>query len=195
MKFRRWRYITDASYQLKGIFLFALVSFLGSIAAVAAFNFFALKKLETVIWSTHINAKTTGDIVNAVFIYVNISSFLFVSVLLIIAAVWMTKKTAGPLYRMSKDIHKVTQGDLTTHIALRQKDEFQDAAHELDSMSQNIKTRFNSIYNTYMSISKSIREFNKKIGSPETELVVYNAVLSNIENLEKELSNFKLRKK
>ncbi len=195
MKFRRWRYITDASYQLKSIFLFAIVSFLGSIVAVASFNFFALKKLETLIWSTHINVKTTGDIVNTVFIYVNISSFLFVSVLLIIASVGITKKTAGPLYRISKDIHKVTQGDLTTHIALRQKDEFQDVAYELDSMLQNIKERFNIIRNRYMNISGSLTGFNKKTGAAETDIIILNSALLDIENIEKEISTFKLRKR
>jgi len=195
MKFRRRKYLINKGFQLKPALIFAVLSLLGSFIATAAFNFFALKKLETVMWSTHINAKTTGEIINILFMYVNFASFLFISVLLVISAVWMTKKAAGPIYRMAKDISKITHGDLTLRITLRQKDEFQDTANELDSMLQNIRERFKTIHSSYMNISNSLRDVNKSTSDAEPHMTKLNSALSNIDNLEKELSFFRLRVK
>ncbi len=195
MKFRRRKYIIDTGFQIRIILIFTVLAFLGSFIAATAFNYFALKKLEAFMWSTHVRVKTTGEILNPLFMYVNVTSFLFVSILLIITAVWITRKTAGPLYRISKDIYNVISGDLTTNITLRQKDEFKDTAFELNTMLKNIKGKFNIINTKYMSISKSIENLNKKITASEIATVDCDSILSNINSLEKELTNFKLRKK
>lgn len=197
MKFRRRRYIVDAGLQMKFTILFVLVSLLGSVVAVAAFNFFALRKLEPLMWSTHISAKSTGELIGPLFVYVNIIGFLFVSVLLIIAGIWMIRKVSGPLYRMSKDIMKVTNGDLSARIILRQKDMLKDIAHELNIMIKSIRERFNIISEKYMGISESIGEFKFKEKTSNTEALIkdYNSVLKNVESLETEINSFKLRQK
>ncbi len=194
MKFRRRRYIINAGLQMKFIISFVLVSLLGSIAAVAAFNFFALRKLETLMWSTHISAKTTGELIGPLSVYVNIISFLFVSVLLIIIVIWMIRKVSGPLYRMSKDIMRVADGDLSTSIILRQKDELKDVAHELNIMIKSIREKFNIISEKYTGISRSIGRLKKEISNTES-IKDYNSILKDIEGLETEMNSFKLRQK
>ncbi len=194
MKFRRRRYIINAGLQMKFIISFMLVSLLGSIAAVAAFNFFALRKLETLMWSTHISAKTTGELIGPLSVYVNIISFLFVSVLLIIIVIWMIRKVSGPLYRMSKDIMRVADGDLSTSIILRQKDELKDVAHELNIMIKSIREKFNIISEKYTGISRSIGRLKKEISNTES-IKDYNSILKDIEGLETEMNSFKLRQK
>lgn len=193
MKFRRRRYIVNAGLQMRFTLLFVLVSLLGSIVAIAAFNFLALRKLEAIMWSTHISLKTTGELINPIFMYVNIISFLFVTIMLIITGIWMIRKTSGPLYRISKDIIKVANGDLSTSITLRQKDEFKDIVYELNIMVKNIREKFNIISEKYMSISKSIGELKKEISNAES-IKNYNSILKNIEGLETEMNSFKLNK-
>jgi methyl-accepting chemotaxis protein len=195
MKFRRRRYIVNAGLQMKFTLLFVLVSLLSSIVAIAAFNFLALRKLEAIMWSTHISLKTTGELINPIFMYVNITNFLFVTIMLIITGIWMIRKTSGPLYRISKDIIKVANGDLSTSITIRQKDEFKDIASELNIMIKSIRDRFEIISEKYMSISKSIGEFKEKSNNTEALIKDYNSILKNIEGLETEMNSFKLRQK
>ncbi len=195
MKFKRRRYIVDAGLQMRFTLLFVLVSLLGNVVAVAAFNFFALRKLEPLMWSTHISAKTTGELIGPLFVYVNIINFLFVSVLLIIAGIWMIRMTSGPLYRMSKDIMRVTNGDLSARITLRQKDMLKDIACELNIMVKSIRERFNIISEKYMGISKSIGGLKKEISNTGTSIKDYNSIPKNIESLETEMNSFKLRQK
>jgi methyl-accepting chemotaxis protein len=195
MKFRRRRYIINAGLQMKFTLSFVLVSLLGSIVAVTAFNFLALRKLETLMWSTHISVKTTGELIKPLFISVNIINFLFVSILLIITGIWMIRKVSGPLHGMSKDIMRVANGDLSISITLRQKDVFKDTAYELNIMVKSIRERFEIISEKYRDISKSIGEFKEKASNTEASIKDYNSILKNIESLETEMNSFKLRQK
>jgi len=194
MKFRRYRYLINAGLQMKFIILFVLISLLGNIVAVAAFNFFALRKLEPLMGSIHISAKTTGELITSLLVYVNIISFLFVSALLISTVIWMIRKVSAPLYRMSKDIMRVANGDLSTSITLRQKDVFKDTAYELNFMVKSIRDKFNIISEKYMGISKSVGGFKEKTSNTETLIKDYNSVLKNIESLETDMNSFKLNK-
>jgi methyl-accepting chemotaxis protein len=189
MKFRRWKYITSAELQMKVTFTFIAISLMGSLASTFAFNFFALRKFEKLMWSTHISVKDTGELIRPLFIYINAANFLFVSLMLIIAIAWMVKIKSGPICRMNKDIKKISEGDLSVNIALRQKDEFQDVAAELNNMVGKTRERFSLIIDMYADISRSLPELKnmtERAGSG------YDSVLRNIGELEVEIGKFKV---
>ena len=194
MRFRRRNYIVNAGLQMKITLLFVAVSLIGSIITTAAFNYFALNRLEGLMWSTHISIKDTGEIIRPLFINVNIINFIFVAVLLIIAVIWMMRKTTGPIFRMLKDIMKVRDGDLTVDIILRQKDEFQDTACELDAMLKRMREKFNNINEKHLHVSETIAELKKDINNPEIAVGKYNLILESIEGLEKELKRFEVER-
>ncbi|MEF9427353.1 MAG: hypothetical protein L0956_09370 [Candidatus Mariimomonas ferrooxydans] len=195
MKFRRRKFIVDKGLQIRFTLLFVLVSLLGSFAAVTAFNSLALRELEILKWSTHLNVKTTGEFLNHLFVYVNIADFMFVSVLLIIAGVWMKRKVSGPLYRMSKDIMSIAIGDLTTTIILRKKDDFKDVALELKIMVKGIRERFAVIKKTYTGLSKTIIKLKYEISDPKKTTGNCSSILKDIESIKTEIKSFKLRQK
>ena len=194
MIFRRRRYLVNTGLQMKITLSFIAVSLFGSVAATIAFNYLAMKKLETVMWSTHINIKDTGEIIRPLFLYVNIIDFLFIFVLLTFAVLWMMRIIKGPLIRMSKDITKVANGDLSVILALRMKDEFQDTAHELNCMISSMRDRFKIISKKHSYVSKSITELEYKINNPENVIKICDSVLVNIEGIEKELMRFDIGK-
>ncbi len=194
MMFRRRKFIVNAGLQMKITFIFVIIALAGSIAAAVAFNYFAMKELETLMWSTHISLKDTGEIIRPLFIYVNIFDFLFVSVLLGIASVWMMKKTTGPLFRMSKDIMKAADGDLSVILALRQKDEFQETAGELNSMITSMRDRYRSINEKQLHVSRSLEELKKEMYKPEVVIRTCNSALESIGAFEEELKNFEIDK-
>lgn len=188
MKFRRRKYITDTKLQLKFTLLFVLVSFMASIISVAVFNFLAVGKMEALMWSTHLDMQSTGEIINPLFLYVNIGNVVFISVLLLITGIWMMKKTTGPLYRMSRDINRIADGDLSVNITLRQKDEFQDTAEELNRMTGSIRKGFEINNEKYEDVSKAIMGLED--GGSMTENC--KTVLKSIEGLKGGLGRFKV---
>lgn len=194
MKFRRRKFIINAGLQMKIALVFVAIAISGSIAATAAFNYFAQKKIEKLMWSTHIGIKNTGEIIKELVLYVNLANFLFIAVLLIIAVVWMMKKTRGPIFRITKDIEEVSNGDLTIDIILRDKDEFRDAAHELNLMVGSMREKFMNLIEKQGDISGSIDELKIEIDDPASAVRNYNIALENIRKFEEEISSFKLEK-
>ena len=191
MKYRRRNYMINSGLQMRYSFLFIIAALLGNICAVGAFNMLSLKKLEAARWSTHLNVESTGELLYPVFLYVNIGAFLFITLLFIIAGIWMLRKTTGPLIRMSKDISRVTEGDLSSQIVLRQKDEFKDVADELNIMTEKLRGRFINIKDKYESISQSVAMLEKGSGDKEAA-TTYNLILKDIEGLETEINKFRL---
>jgi methyl-accepting chemotaxis protein len=194
MWFRRRKFIVNAGLQMKITFIFVIIALAGSIAAATAFNYLALKRLETLMWSTHISLKDTGEIIRPLFIYINIFDFLFVSVLLVVASIWMMRKTTGPLFRMSKDITKAADGDLSVTLALRQKDEVQETAGELNSMITSMRDRYRSINEKQLHVSRSIEELKKEMYKPEIVIRICDSALDSIGAFEKELKSFEIDK-
>lgn len=192
MKLKRRRYIIDSRLQIRYALLFVLVSLISNILAVTAFNSLALKQLDTLIWSTHISINSTDELIRPVFIFINVINFIFVAVLLVLTGFLMMKKTSGPLIRMSRDIRKVTDGDLSSRIQLRQKDDFRDVADELNRMTGKLSERFSGIKEKYEVISGSLQMSGKGISKKEDSINNYNSILERIDRVEAELNKLEL---
>ena len=188
MKFRRRKYLIDTVFQTKIIITFVVLSLLGSFVAVTVFNFLALNKLDELLWSTHIRVQSTGEYLRPLFIKVNIISFIFISLLFIITAFLMIKKTSGPLFRMSKDISKVAAGDLTADISLRKGDDFRDVAYELDTMVKALRNRFSKLVEQYAICSVHL----EKIDITDTQKRNLESLASQLETIKHELTKFKI---
>lgn len=187
MKHKRRRYIIDTRLQVRYALLFVIISLISNLVAVAAFNSLAIKQLDTLMWSTHISISSTDELVRPIFIFVNAANFIVVAVLLLLTGFLMIKKTTGPLIRMSRDIKKITDGDLTTSVVLRQKDDFKDVAQELNTMTGQLRVRFADLKERCSRISGPIQQLGNKAVSKEDSVKTYDAILREIEGLESEL--------
>jgi methyl-accepting chemotaxis protein len=176
---------------MKIVISFVLITFFANIISITVFNHFALRKLENMIWSTHISANTTGDIINSLFIYVNVADFFFIAVTLFFMGRWMIRKTAGPLNRMSWYVRNMTEGDLISRIELRKNDEFQDVASEIDIMRKSLRGKFKSISNAYDDVSRLIGEL-PAAGSPGERILKQSRnIIGCIEKLDAEANTLK----
>ncbi len=190
MKFRRRKYLINTGFQIKIILTYVLISFIGSMAAVSIFSLLAFKKLESLMWSTHISAQSTGELIKPLFFRTNIAGFIFIATLLAITAYLIFRKTSGPIYRMSSDIKKAADGDLTGKISLRQKDEFKDVAHDLDEMLTSLRDRFREVSVKHESVSARL-----DILGNDTSVTECDAVLAEIAGMEEELHRFHVTRK
>ena len=189
MKIRRRKYFINARLQMRFAVFFLIISLVGNIAAVAAFNMLAMDKIDALLWSSHIDITSTNELVGPLFIQVNLINLAFVTVLLLLTGTWMMKRTTGPIYRMSQDIKTFTEGDLTSRIILRNKDEFADVAGELNNMAESLRERFAGIRDRYSSISESTGALIKGDGNKEEALRNCDLILKSIEELETEISS------
>ena len=192
MKFRRRQYINDPGYQMKIVIVFVVITLLVNIVSIGVFNYIALQQMEDVIWSTHINVKTTGEIINSLFVYINIINLFVISLLFILMGNWMLRKTVTPLMRMSGDINRMTEGDLVSAIALEKKDVFQDVASEIDNLRKSMRDQFKSISGQHHEMSGSIKNLSLLTGQSERLTSESGIILGKINKLEQEIGKLKL---
>jgi len=191
MKLQRSRYLIDTRLQIRYALLFVAISLISNILSVTAFNVLALKQLDTLMWSTHISINSTDDLIRPLFFFVNIINFVFVAALLVLIGFLMLKKTSGPLIRMTRDIRKVTGGDLSSRIVLRQKDDFRDVADELNQMTGELRERFSGLKDKYEELSRSLQMIRKGT-SKKDSINNYDSILKSIEAVETELNKLEL---
>jgi methyl-accepting chemotaxis protein len=137
---------------------FVAVALMGSVVATALFNSFALKRLEELRWSAFVAVQSTGEVLKPLFIYANLFSLIFVAVLLVITGILMMRKVNGPLYRIAEDLKMIGEGNLSSAIILRKRDEFRDVAVALNEMLETLRVRFSELRERYEEISQQLLE-------------------------------------
>jgi methyl-accepting chemotaxis protein len=158
VKYRRRRYIVSSGFQWRFVLGFVAVALMGSVVATALFNWFALKRLEELRWSASVAVQSSGEVLKPLFIYANLFSFVFVAVLLVITGVLMMRKVHGPLYRIAEDLKIIGEGNLSSAIILRKRDEFRDVAVALNKMLETLRVRFGELRERYEEISEQLLE-------------------------------------
>ncbi|NOX35054.1 MAG: methyl-accepting chemotaxis protein [Deltaproteobacteria bacterium] len=160
---KRQKYIVQPKFQFKFALAFIIAALIGSISSTALFNYFAMIKLEQLQWSVHISTQSTGEVLKLIFIYINLFSLVFVSILFGITGFRMLKKINGPVYRLIKCLELIKNGDLSKPVVLRQKDEFTNVAKSLDDMREQIRRRFIESKKQYENISQAAKAIEKEL--------------------------------
>lgn len=158
MKYRRRTYIVSSGFQWKFVIVFVTVALMGSVAATVFFNFFALERLEELRWSAFVTVQSTSEVLRPFFIYANLFSLIFVLGLLAVTGAWMLRKVNGPIYRIMQDLKTIGEGNFSSAIILRKKDEFRDVAAALNEMLEGMRAKLSEFRAGHEEISQALVE-------------------------------------
>ena len=140
--YRRKTYYIKNSAQTKFILRFVSISLLGGIAAVSAFNFLAYKKIDSVLYSMRMPKISPGGLLWNEMIYSNIFVIIFIMLIFALTARGLYNRVHGPLKKLTSDFDRMAAGDLSREIALRENDEFQEFAGNVNEMAGELNARF-----------------------------------------------------
>jgi len=160
--YRRRNYFTHKGFQSRFIFRFVAVATAGSALTVAIFNIFAYRRIEELLYSTHISVQSTGEAVFEQLLYVNTAAiaFLIVAVYFTLRAIlW---RVSGPLFRMKKDIQKVADGDFSAELVLRRNDEFQEVASHLRAMVDTLRSLFVQVRRDHETLREALHQLDRE---------------------------------
>lgn len=144
-QYKRRTYYIKNSAQSKFILRFVMLSLLGGAIALGAFNFLAYKKIDAVLYSMRLPSVSPGGLLWHEMLYTNLFVIVFVLIAFAITARGLFNKIHGPLKKMTYDITRISNGDLTTRVSLRQHDEFLDLASDLTQMTAGLNQRLTKI--------------------------------------------------
>lgn len=144
-QYKRRTYYLKNSAQSKFIFRFVTLSILGGSIALATFNFLAYKKIDALLYSMRLPSISPGGLLWHEMLYTNLFVIVFILVAFALTARGLFNKIHGPLKKMTFDISRISNGDLSTIVSLRQHDEFRDIATDLTKMTEVLKERLTKV--------------------------------------------------
>lgn len=153
---KRKLYITDKGYQWRAVLSIIAICAAGLFINLVLFNYLAYRELESLQWKGHINAGSTGDVVMPLLIYTGIFSSALTVLALFFYFRRLMHRTAGPLFRLKKDIERAAQGDLSVTIYLRKADDFKDAARECNRAIESLRNRFSLLKEKFLFIGRTL---------------------------------------
>ncbi len=191
---RRTRYITDKNFQaryiVKALVLMLLISIIFAWTVYRSGWIPLVEKLSDVY-----PQKMLVPILKAVNIKLIINLLLLVPIV-ILFAVYLSHKIAGPLVRIERDIKAVAKGDLKMRLSLRRKDELKSLAQSINEMTESIEemVRKNSSSVAEMKevTRKLLATLEKTSPSREESLQAVGKLNKGIDEISDTLSRYKL---
>jgi len=165
---KRKIYFIKKDFQSRFILRFVAVSTVWPAASVLLFFYLTNKKLEIIRYSSHIDIKTTSELLMPVTIGALAVSLLIFAGILGYAIHTLVHRLSGPLGQIGRDLSRMAGGDLTSDIILREKDEFQDLAADLEEMRKELRARIARIKEQQAALSAAAAELGRSVREGNT---------------------------
>ncbi len=156
MKNRRRQYVTDRKYQWRTVLEVASICAAGLLVNLTLFNYLSYRKLEALRWKSHIQADTIADIVTPQLVYTGVLSAGITLLALLFFFLYLMRRTAGPLFRLKRDVEKAAMGDLSVNIYLRRDDDFKDVARECNRAIETLRNSFSLLKERFQFIGRTL---------------------------------------
>jgi len=187
---KRKIYLIKKGFQSRFILRFVAVSTIWSAASVLLFFYLANKKLEEIRYSSYIDMRTTSELLMPVTIGALAVSLLMFAGILGYAIHTLLHKLTGPLGQIRRDISRIAGGDLTSDIILREKDEFQDLAADLEGMRTELRSRIARIKEQQAMLSAAAVELSRSAREGSASLQQVAALETAVARMQEDVRAF-----
>ena len=160
---RRRNYFINKDFQSRFILRFVLTTTVWAIAAILLFTYFAKKKLEEALYSSHLTVSSPGELLLSSTVFAHAIALVLFVFLLAYAVYTLWKKLSFPLYMLKKDLARIAGGDLVTEVSLREEDEFQDLAAEVNAMRKELDSKLVKIKDGHAALAAAVSELRRAV--------------------------------
>ena len=164
---RRKNFFIDKDFQSRFIVRFVFTTTLWAVAAISLFAYFAGKRLQEALYTTHLKVSSPGELLLSSSAAAQAIALVLFIVLLAYAIYALRKKLSVPLYMLKKDIARIADGDLASVVSLREEDEFQELASDMDAMRKNLGRKLGGIKEGNAALSSAIYDLQRAAAKGE----------------------------
>lgn len=183
-------YFIKKDFQTRFIVRFVLTTTIWAAAAVSLFALLGSRRLEEVLYSPHINIRTTMELLMPSALQAHVISLALFAAILVYAIYALWKRLSVPLYCLKKDLARVSSGDLGSDITLREGEEFRDLASDLDGMRSGLRQKFVRVKDAHETLAAAASDLDRAVlkGHPSAQHVA--SLRSAVERMREELNGF-----
>lgn len=161
--FGRKIYFIKKDFQSRFIVRFVVITTIWATAAIALFTLMAERKLQEVLYSPHITVSTTAELLLPSAFQAHLISLLLFTVILLVSIHALWKRLSVPLHSLKRDIVRIAGGDLVSGVALREDEEFQDLAADLDGMRGELRRKVAGMKERHAELSEAAEAMEKAL--------------------------------
>ncbi|MFA5271908.1 MAG: hypothetical protein WC412_06190 [Candidatus Omnitrophota bacterium] len=184
MNNQRRNYFIDKTFQAKFILKFCVIVIVASLAIGGLLLLLASNSTTVAIENTKVTVKTTADFIFPFLIQTLLVVTAFSAISVVFLTLFVSHKIAGPLYRLKKEIEKVSEGNLAANFQIRTNDQLKNLAMSLTTMSGYLKDKITSLKKEINELNKAVEKFpsdNKQ--NIEAELKIIESIINNFKGV------------
>lgn len=192
-KYKRRNYFIKKELQGRYVFSFFSMVIIGCLLFIGIFSLMSADKM-TISYNSH-NLKLGStplillrEMLNSQLIFVLIGGALVV-----ILALFLTHRFAGPVYRFEKTLEMMLKGDYSSKIYPRKHDEIKEISNLLNLYNEKISADISEMIETTTAIRESLARSGIAEEATEVRQEIAKA-LGLTDKITEKLSNFKLKK-
>jgi len=109
----------------------------------------------------------------------------------IVAAMYVSHRIAGPVYRLEKELIQIGEGDLSRRLVLRKNDDLKKMANEMNNVMDRLDNHFSLIKSHIAILEDSLKQVKREGIKEENLKPVIDKWDDTLEKISKELAYFK----
>ena len=126
---------------------FCLLILIGAIIPTVLTVSFSRGNLTSSFSQSHLEVTDTAVFILPAVVYTTVITIVITSFSIMVLALFVSHKIAGPFFRIEQDINVIATGDLTHTIYLRKKDQLKDLSIDINNMTSNLSDKLKKIQN------------------------------------------------
>jgi len=175
---KRKQVYINKDFQTRFIIKFVLVLVLAGAISIGLTLFNTQGTLTSSFSNSKLVIQSTSLAIMPSVIYTNLITTAVVGIIMVMVAMLVSHKIAGPMLRFEIDIKRIAGGDLKNRINTRQGDQFKELALSLNTMIEQLNQRLSGIKQQASALAdnkelsetcrREIMQLNEKIDSSFT---------------------------
>ena len=187
---KRKIYFIKKDFQTRFILRFVAIATVWAAATVMLFAYLAEKRLERFRFSSHIDITTTSELLMPITLATHVVTLLIFAVFLVYTIHRLWKSLSTPLYHIKKDIARLTDGDMSHKISLRESDKFNDLATDLDGMRRGLREKIIKMKEQQRVLADASAKLSGSVVKGNASLADADSLQSAVEGMKKDLKEF-----
>lgn len=183
-------YFIKKDFQSRFILRFVTTATVWAAATVVLFVIMAERRLDDIRYSTHISIKTTAELLLPSAMNAQFITLLIFAGTLAYAIHTLWERLAIPLGGIKKDIGRIAGGDLLSSVTVRDGEEFQDLASDLDGMRNELRRKFIRLKEGQTALFVAAEGLQKSILKGNPSLSQASALKDAVSRMKEEIHAF-----
>jgi methyl-accepting chemotaxis protein len=151
----RKKYLIDKKFQAIFILKFVLVLVAGGILSIVITLLTTESTLTSSFEGSRLVIEKTSIAILPSVIMTNIIATSVVGIMAVLITLLLSHKIAGPMFRFSKDLDEISQGNFQKKIQIRKGDQFESVAISLNTMVTNLNEKICEIQQELEKVTES----------------------------------------